>query len=65
MVKQGAGIGAIAARIGDAEPLVDRAAPWLDPFEFSIRLVAHRELSTSRRIHLVFEWLAEAMTARW
>ena len=35
-----------------------RATPWLDPFEFEVWLIAHRELNTSRRVRLVFDWLA-------
>lgn len=58
LVKQGVGIGVIAAWIGDAEPLVRRAAPWLKPFVFPVWLVAHREVNTSPRIRLVFDLLA-------
>jgi DNA-binding transcriptional LysR family regulator len=63
MVKQGAGIGVMVARVGDAEPMVRRATPWLDPFEFEVWLVAHRELNTSRRVRLVFDWLDAELTA--
>ena len=59
MVKHGAGIGLMDGRIGDAEPLVDRALPDLEPIMFPIWLVAHRELNTSRRIRIVFDLLAE------
>jgi len=63
LVKQGAGIGVMVTRVGDAEPLVRRAAPWLPPFEFGIWLVAHRELNTSRRVRLVFDRLADELLA--
>lgn len=63
MVKQGAGVGVMLEQAGDAEPLVRRAAPWLQPFEFDVWLVAHRELNTSRRIRLVFDWLAQEFNA--
>lgn len=63
LVKQGAGIGVMVTRVGDAEPLVRRAAPWLPPFEFEIWLVAHRELNTSRRVRLVFDRLADELLA--
>ena len=59
MVKRGLGIGVMATGIGDAEPLVRRAAPWMPPFTFPIWLVAHREVQTSRRVRLVFDLLAE------
>lgn len=64
MVKQGVGIGVMDTAVGDAEPLVRRVAPWLDPFVFEKWLVVHRELKTSRRVRLVFDWLAEELKAR-
>lgn len=63
MVRKGAGIGVMLEQVGDAEPLVRRAAPWLQAFEFEVWLVAHRELNTSRRIRLVFDWLAAELSA--
>lgn len=61
LVKQGIGIGVMDGNIGDAEPLVQRALPDLDPIMFPIWLVAHRELNTSRRIRMVFDLLAEEL----
>lgn len=61
LVKRGAGIGGMATEVGDAEPLVRRAASWFPPFPFELWLVAHRELNTSRRVRLVFDWLVEAL----
>ncbi len=61
LVKQGVGIGVMATTVGDAEPRVRRAAPWLAPFVFPLWLVAHREVATSRRIRLVFDFLADAL----
>ncbi len=58
LVKQGAGIGILDAYIGDAEPAVVRVLPDLEPLRFPIWLVAHRELSTSRRIRRVYDFLA-------
>ncbi|MEO9876605.1 MAG: LysR family transcriptional regulator [Anderseniella sp.] len=58
MVKQGMGIGVMLTQVGDAEPGVRLAAPWLPPFEIEVWLVAHRELNTSRRVRLVFDFLA-------
>lgn len=63
LVKQGLGVGVMVDRVGDAEPLVRRAAPWLRGFRFELWLVAHRELNTSRRIRLVFDRLAEELSA--
>lgn len=57
-VRQGLGIGILDARIGDADPAVVQVLPDLEPLVFPIWLVAHRELSTSRRMRLVFDLLA-------
>ncbi|MEM7749026.1 MAG: LysR family transcriptional regulator [Pseudomonadota bacterium] len=63
MTKQGLGIGVMASIVGDAEPKVRRALPWLEPFKFPVWLVAHREVNTSRRVRLVFDLLAEELSA--
>jgi len=62
LVKRGVGIGAMIALVGEAEPLVRPAAPFLPDFEFQVWIAAHRELNTSRRVRLVFDWLAEELT---
>ena len=64
LAKQGLGIGAMPIAIGDAEPRVKRVAPWMDPIEVPVWLVAHRELRTGRRIRLVFDFLAAALNQR-
>ncbi len=61
LVKHGLGIGVLDGEIGDAEPLVRRALPEFEPIMFPIWLVAHRELSTSRRVRVVFDLLAEEL----
>jgi len=61
LVKQGVGIGILDGNIGDAEPLVTRVLPDMEPLMFPIWLVAHRELTTSRRIRRVFDFLAEGL----
>jgi len=58
LVKNGVGIGILDGNIGDAEPLVERVLPDLEPLMFPIWLVAHRELNTSQRIRMVFDLLA-------
>lgn len=60
-VKNGLGIGILDGNIGDAEPAVVRVLPDLEPMMFPIWLVAHRELSTSRRIRRVFDLLAKEL----
>lgn len=61
LAKQGAGIAIMMERVGDAEPLVVRALPELPPFVVSTWLTTHRELSTSRRLRLVFDFLYEGL----
>jgi DNA-binding transcriptional LysR family regulator len=61
LVKHGLGICILDGNIGDAEPRVRRALPDFQPFVFPIWLVAHRELTTSRRVRVVFDLLAEEL----
>ena len=58
LVRQGAGVGILDAYIGDADLTVARILPDLPPLVFPIWLVAHRELTTSRRIRMVYDFLA-------
>jgi DNA-binding transcriptional LysR family regulator len=62
LVKQGLGIGFMTEDVGDAEPLVERALPRLDPFPVEVWLVAHRELKTSRRVRMVFDFLVSELS---
>ncbi len=61
LVRQGAAIGILDAHIGDADPIVRRVLPDLEPLVFPIWLVSHRELTTSRRIRRVYDFLAEEL----
>lgn len=63
LVKHGLGIGILDGNIGDAEPLVRRVLPDLEPIMFPIWLVAHRELNTSRRVRVVFDLLARELAS--
>lgn len=58
LVRQGAAIGFLDAHIGDADTSVRRVLPDLEPLVFPIWLVSHRELNTSRRIRMVYDFLA-------
>lgn len=62
MVRAGIGVGVMIAAAGDVDPQVAPAAPWLPTFDYPIWLVAHRDLTTSRRVRRVFDWLAAALT---
>ncbi|PCJ84358.1 MAG: LysR family transcriptional regulator [Hyphomicrobiales bacterium] len=60
-VKQGIGIGIMQSDVGDHESVVRRVLPDLEPLTFPVWLVAHRELSTSRRMRMVFDLLAKEL----
>jgi DNA-binding transcriptional LysR family regulator len=64
LVKHGLGIGIQDGLIGDAEPLVRRVLPDLEPLIFSIWLVTHREVNTSRRVRVVYDLLAQELSGR-
>lgn len=64
LVTQGAGIGFTTEAVGDAEPLVCRVLPEAAPIVFPVWLVTHRELHTSRRVRVVFDLLADALSLR-
>lgn len=61
LVRQGVAIGILDAYIGDADPVVRRVLPDLEPLVFPIWLVSHRELATNRRIRMVYDFLAEEL----
>jgi DNA-binding transcriptional LysR family regulator len=57
LTKRGVGICIMMEEIGDAEPLVSRVLPDLPPIVVPMWLTTHRELSTSRRLRVVFDLL--------
>ena len=61
LVKQGGGIGVMIEEVGKKEDSVIRALDKLPPLKVHNWLVAHRELKTSRRIRIVFDFLAEQL----
>jgi DNA-binding transcriptional LysR family regulator len=62
MCKRGIGICIVMDEVGDAEPTVRRVLPDLPPLPVPIWITTHRELRTSRRIRVVFDLLAEALS---
>jgi len=62
LVKQGVCIGIMLDEVGDPEPLVERVLPGIEPFIGELWLVAHRELKTSRRVRMVFDFLAAELS---
>lgn len=62
-VKQGMGISVMSTQVGDSTPGVERVLPDLEPIVYPVWLITHRELHTSRRIRLVFDALADFLSA--
>ncbi len=65
LAKLGAAIGIMSEEIGDAEPLVERVLPDLEPLTAEVWLVAHRELRTNRRVRFVYDFLAAEIEERF
>ena len=61
MLKHGLGISFLTKDAEMLVPDIEPVLPHLDPIPVPIWLVTHRELHTSRRIRLVFDFLAEAI----
>lgn len=62
LTKRGVGLAVMTDGVGDAEPLVRRVLPDTIMFPLSTWLTTHRELSTSRRMRVVFDLLAEGLS---
>ncbi|MEM7159619.1 MAG: LysR family transcriptional regulator [Myxococcota bacterium] len=64
LAKRGLGLCVMMQAVGDAERRVRRALPQGPPVvSLPVWLVSHRELKTSRRIRVVFDALAQALSA--
>lgn len=63
LITQGSGIGVMMERIGDADDRVVRVLPELLRFPVAMWLTSHREVRTSRRVRVVFDILAERLSA--
>ncbi|WP_293449916.1 LysR substrate-binding domain-containing protein, partial [Planktotalea sp.] len=61
LVKQGFGIAPMSADVARASPELVTLLPDSAPISFPTWLVTHRELHTSRKIRLVFDFLAEEL----
>ena len=62
LVTGGACIGVMMAGVGDADPRVVRVMPETLRFDVPLWLTSHREVRTSRRVRVVFDALAEALS---
>ena len=58
LVKQGVGAAMIPEALGDREKGIERVLPDFSSMPFPIWLVTHRELRTSKKIRLVYDFLA-------
>lgn len=61
LVREGAGIGIMMSEVGDAEPSVRRVSKELPGIPIPMWLVTHRDVSTSRRVRVVADFLAAAL----
>lgn len=64
LVRQGLGVGAMSDDVAQGFPDVEPAFPDLGQIPVPVWLTAHRELLTSPRIRLVFDFLASAFRDR-
>jgi DNA-binding transcriptional LysR family regulator len=62
LITRGSGIGVMMEEVGDADPQVVRVLPDEIAFPVAMWLTSHREVRTSRRVRVVFDLLAEALT---
>jgi DNA-binding transcriptional LysR family regulator len=62
LITQGSGIGVMMQAIGDADRRVVRVLPELVSFPVALWLTSHREVRTSRRVRVVFDALAQALS---
>ncbi|EAR10790.1 LysR family transcriptional regulator [Reinekea blandensis] len=61
LTKQGAGIGLMLSEVGDQEPRVANVLPDIRLPTSELWIVAHRDVKTSRRLRLVWDFLIERM----
>ncbi|MCP4227110.1 MAG: LysR family transcriptional regulator, partial [Actinomycetia bacterium] len=61
LCKQGSGVCMMMAAVGEPEPQVVQVFSELPSLPVPLWIVSHRELRTSRRIRLVFDWLADGL----
>ncbi|PHS67571.1 MAG: LysR family transcriptional regulator [Methylophaga sp.] len=61
LVKRGLGIALLPDQVAGTEPLFHKVLPGLQPFKGTLWLVVHKELRTSRRVRVVFDFLANEL----
>lgn len=61
LVKRGLGIALLPDQLASKEPQFHKVLPNLQPFEAPLWLVVHKELRTSRRVRVVFDFLLDEL----
>jgi DNA-binding transcriptional LysR family regulator len=61
LVKQGLGVALFPDQLAEAEPRFHKVLPDLQPFKGPLWLVVHKELRTSRRVRVVFDFLLDEL----
>ncbi len=64
LVKRGLGIALLPDQLAAEEPLFRKVLPDIQPFKGPLWLVVHKELRTSRRVRVVFDFLADEFS-KW
>lgn len=61
LVKRGLGIALLPDQLAATEPRFHKVLPDLQPFKGPLWLVVHKELRTSRRVRVVFDFLVDEL----
>lgn len=64
LVKRGLGIALLPDQLAAAEPKFQKVLPDIQPFKGPLWLVVHKELRTSRRVRVVFDFLVDEFS-KW
>ena len=64
LVKRGLGIALLPDQLAAAEPKFHKVLPDIQPFKGPLWLVVHKELRTSRRVRVVFDFLVDEFS-KW
>jgi len=63
LCKQGAGVCLMMDEVAQLDATVQKVFPELPSISVPIWVVCHRELRTSRRLRLVFDWIVEGLSS--
>jgi len=64
LVKSGLGIALLPDQLAAAEPKFQKVLPDIQPFKGPLWLVVHKELRTSRRVRVVYDFLMDELS-KW